>query len=122
MGCDPCGVGLGSGDALLAGFPIALVKLKADEIAPSVDAGHGGGATAHAIVEYGVALVGVGFYQPLTQGDWFLRRMFGHIVGVAKQGTVPIGDCDNCTRITIPIVNVSIFLILFLGYFPDKIP
>ena len=84
MGCDPCGGGLGGGDALLAGFPIALVKLEADEVASGIDTGHGGGAAAHAVVEHGIALVGKGLDEVFANVNWLLCRMLHAPVCIAK--------------------------------------
>ena len=62
-------------EPLLHGGEIALVKLHADKVAPSVDTGHASGARAGAIVEYGVALFGVDLDQVLKQRHRLLGRM-----------------------------------------------
>ena len=54
-------------DALASLVVILLVELEADEVALLTDGCNGGGAAAHTVVSYGVALVGVGANEVLNK-------------------------------------------------------
>ena len=64
-------------DAIASLVVILLVELKADEVALLTYGCNGGGAAAHTVIQYGVALVGVGAYE-------VLNKSYGLLSGVEE--------------------------------------
>ena len=59
-------------DAFGCFVEIVFIELESDEVAFLFDASHGGSAGAHAVVKYGVALVGVGADEVADEADGLL--------------------------------------------------
>ena len=62
-------------DALASLVVILLVELEPDEVALLFYTSNGGGAAAHTVIQYGVALVGVGANEVLKQLNRLCRRV-----------------------------------------------
>ena len=113
-------------DALTSLVVILLVELEADEVSLLTDGCNGGGATAHTVVQYGVALVGVTSDKPLYQLNRLLswvqlvlsspfllellyryRMPFSVIIRVYTLNTIPVSVFDSVCVIVIFFVRIT---------------
>lgn len=89
-------------DAVCGDGVVVGVELETDEVAVFEDGGHGGGATAHTVVEDGLTLVGERAYEISEEFDGFLRGVlhgtFMLLLDVddgARKFHVGIGRCHT---------------------------